>query len=212
MSQRLAVNKIVTRKIGGIGDTKRVNVPTSIATVAGNGYIFNPLAAITQGTGVANRVGNVIHLDKISMNFLFDTIATSNPVRYALFIFESDLEISTSSTFISISNGTLAATTPILGTVSSGTITLDQIDPSQARLLYHTQFVVTPQVASQVGGKSLMKTIYFKNKKMQYRQDSSPLQYNKNLYVLVLADQTGATVGSTSVGNLACNYMCHFKE
>lgn len=213
--QRTAVTKIVRRSHKNMAEPKRyVKANLEATALAQNGYIINPLAGIVQGTTMQTRVANTIHLDSLEINATICNDEILQGIEFTMYVFWSDMEISSSSGFATITNATFAATLPLLGSVSNKQICNNFLDVTQATQIYmtHQSIPCTAAGAGAANYRTINKKINFRGKKLQYQGDASSFCNGQNLYILFVTDAYTSVPNTTNLGYLSATYQLKYHE
>lgn len=219
LKARKEVSKIIKNHEKRLMEQKRFVSPTGTGLESATLYTFNPLGQISQGSTVSNRVGNAIYVDSLEIECSIELSNTNpNSLDFSVWVFLSDEENNANSTWSTTTNANIQANWPMfLGSTSGGQATNLLIDPCQATLIKRYNGVVdrfnditTTQLYG--GVKKYCFSIPMRGRKMQYLTDNGAFMEGKNLYVAIIADSPGATVGVTTVGTINATYMVKFHE
>jgi len=163
-------------------------------------YTYNPVAAITQGTAVGNRIGNSIFIKDMFLNMFFDTSTATNPsstliVRVMLLALPAQYN---PAPFAGVGVGS----TDIYATGASTFGILGRLDPRLCRVMCDQLVEVKPSVL--VGALSLgcIKTASVGcaiNQSFDYR-GATAFGELANLYWVITGHSAGGNGGVTQDG------------
>lgn len=211
--QRMEVQSMLKKYEKRNRDSKRYVASHVAGGVAGNGYICNPLAGITVGTGSTNRIGNTIQLNEIVVNCHWENVLTNGKsVELTMYCFWTDEEITTTPGFSTVTNASFAATLPLLGSTSGGQICNNVLDRNQTKGGFMKKFVIDSNSASTPNLVTFSKKFKFKGQALHYLTDSGTFLEKGNFYILIVSDSPGATVGTTTVSNPTVVYEIAYHE
>jgi len=187
----------------------------STDTIDGKGYAFNPLSAITQGDAGDKRKGRVIKLDSLEICWNWYAANNTSANFVHMYVYWSDEELTISGTALGIANADLVTDLPLTGpyTTNSGCTTL-LYDNYRCTPLFHKVYAVPNyDSANKMALGGTMK-FNLKGVKKTFLQDSASYFEGKNLYVAWIAAKNNpdGTIGTTSVGNMAMNYVVRFRQ
>lgn len=214
--QKKQVALIAKKKAIAAQEKKRyLTAGEQAAAICGRAYGVNLLYNLSQGTGEGNRIGQIIYVDKIVINYrahLDSSALNSGTLRCMVYLHDQET-VTSGSTPTSVTSSNIQTTLPLIGNTVVNQIAIQQFDWAQATLLYdkimpiNANFATTnfPEVAGQI-------KINLKHRKFNYAADTASYMEGKNLYLFFLVDAAQGTVDTTSWGKIAYSGLVTFKE
>jgi hypothetical protein len=208
----------------GSGETTTKN-KRSLATLPPNSHIFdsngtiaaanfthntiyttNPLFSITQGTGDSNRLGDTIHLDRISLVCQVDTstaTTVSAPVKFRMML----VVITNQYSPTAFTSG--VGSTDVFFTTSTGLI-VSRPNPRLCKVLCDEIVVAQPMT---VAGAALGYGHIDCKIDMPFEfRTGSNYGTTANMYLLLIPNIAGGTSGTTLCGTLSFDYLVSFRD
>ena len=215
--QKEEIAKYVKRIQAGTMEKKIFySTPERVTYAVGDGKIFNLMDSIPQGTDTNNRVGNIVHLDSITVRLNFN-VDVEFRVDYRIFVFWSDEEFVSGQVWGNMANSVLSTTFPFVGTNTQKYVSQMHLNEYQAGLVYTTQVSGSRNVTVAFGGINpnvcTEFTMNFKKKKITFKDSGVPSYLEgRNLYLAVLADTGDNQSIGTSAGKGVATIKTKYYE
>jgi len=169
-------------------------------------YTHNVAGAIVQGTADANRVGDYVHLDTISLKFLLDTTTATNP-SFSFMVRTMLVAITNQYAGVGFVAG--VGSTDIFYS-STPPLVLGRVNPKLCKVLCDNLTHIKPRINATAD-------VQVEHIECRLRQ---PFEYRtgtiygtaSNLYLLVIPYQAGGTSGVTQCGNFSYDICTSFEE
>lgn len=184
------------RSIPTDGEEKYFSSSLSTAALThGTVYTFNPLAQIVAGTGVTQRIGNAIHLDKIqvSLNISTTGMVTKTGCNWRFLIVVSTKQYNPSSS--SFGSG-LGTTDLFLNTSNACT---SPVDPRVAWVLCDKMIEIEPKISGADTVRFTLQSCQI-DKDFEYNTAASTYGVSSNIYIVLVPNIAGGVSGTTVVG------------
>lgn len=209
--QKKQCQRIAKYQVNKGAEPKRIVFSGTASVQACSAYLLNPLYGISQGGGVRDRIGNIIHLDSITIRLRLSVI--NKETQFFVFAYWGDVEtVTAGGTPTQVTSPNIQTTIPLLGSVVVGQGTLQVLDKFQCVKLRDSRFAVPVHVTSVNGECEKTFDIKFKNKKVGYLLDTASYMDGKNLYWGLIGDQQGATIDSTIVATMSHTTEVRFHD
>jgi len=203
-----AVAKYVKKAITRSAELKAISYGSTSAMTHNTVYGFNLTALVLQGTSDFTRVGDMITLRELVMNYHFAAPTTTGAFSYRVLVLWSGEE----NAQVNLSAASLTSAEVFQPTTATNTTYAAIPNPKAVTVLADHIVDINSNLGSTEEGYTGRIKVNLKNLKFAYQSNGSTFGKLKNLYCVVVGFTRGGTAGSTSVGNCFINYDMRYAD
>lgn len=170
-------------------------------------YTFNPMAQIALGTGVNNRIGNAVHLQKIQWQAFIGTalMVTKQTVLWRFLVVISPKQYNPAA---NAWGSGLGSTELFLVTTQPFT---SPVDPRVAYVLCDRVIKVNPYIAGVEQIEHVVESCVI-NKDFEYSTPAPTYGVSSNVYFVLVPVTDGGVTGTTVVGDTVGTFTVAFTQ